>query len=63
MPNRRKTVNQIKETLRLKECKLSVRQISKVVNISRPKVSDPLDKDLADFYQVKPIRVQSWGRF
>lgn len=37
-------MNQIKETLRLKECELSVRQISKAVNISRPKVSECLSK-------------------
>lgn len=44
MPNRRKTMNQIKEIIRLKECNLSDRQIAKAFGISRTTVKRYIDK-------------------
>lgn len=44
MPNRRKTMNLIKEIIRLKECNLSLRRIARALNVSRPTVTACLTK-------------------
>lgn len=47
MANRRKRMNQIKEVIRLHECKFSTRKIARLVKMSRPTIQDYLNQSQA----------------